>query len=122
MEIIGTLFGAAAVLCFFPLAVKYPLRKLGLDKANAYLMKLHEAASAGFWLFGIIHMTAELLTHKCNAFARISGFFSLGLSTWLIADCHIAKNHEKKMKRHRIYSLALTFSLILHGIFAGQKI
>ena len=56
MSLIGNITGAASAACFVPLVVKYPLRKLNMHKANAYLMKLHEGASAGFLLFGAVHM------------------------------------------------------------------
>ena len=45
------LFGYLTLACFILLAVKYPLRIAGAHKANALLMKLHEAASGGFLLF-----------------------------------------------------------------------
>ena len=38
------LFGYLTLACFILLAVKYPLRIAGAHKANALLMKLHEAA------------------------------------------------------------------------------
>ena len=41
------LFGYLTLACFILLAVKYPLRIAKAHKANALLMKLHEAASAG---------------------------------------------------------------------------
>ena len=50
------LFGYLTLACFILLAVKYPLRIAGAHKANALLMKLHEAASGGFLLFALIHV------------------------------------------------------------------
>ena len=42
------LFGYLTLACFILLAVKYPLRIAEAHKANALLMKLHEAASGAF--------------------------------------------------------------------------
>lgn len=120
MEIIGSVFGIAAAASFLPLIIKYPLRKLGFERINAHLMKLHEAASAGFWLFGIIHAVISLVRGKGGRLTKASGAFSLALGTWLITDCHIAKDYEKKMFRHRCYSLALTASLLCH-IFSAVR-
>ena len=50
------LFGYLTLACFILLAIKYPLRIAGAHKANALLMKLHEAASGGFLLFALIHV------------------------------------------------------------------
>ena len=50
------LFGYLTLACFILLAVKYPLRIAGAHKANALLMKLHEAASGGFLLFALLHL------------------------------------------------------------------
>ena len=47
------LFGYLTLACFILLAVKYPLRIAEAHKANALLMKLHEAASGGFLLFAL---------------------------------------------------------------------
>lgn len=43
------LFGYLTLACFILLAVKYPLRIAEQHKANALLMKLHEAASGGIF-------------------------------------------------------------------------
>ena len=106
--------GISSAICFIPLGAKYPLRKLGLNKANAFLMKYHEHASAGFFLLGTAHMAAELASKKGSAFKNYSGFTTLALTTWLIADCHMAKDPQKKMERHRWYSLGLAALLAVH--------
>ena len=118
MSLIGNITGAASATSFVPLVVKYPLRKLNMHKANAYLMKLHEGASAGFLLFGAVHMIAQLCSHRGSAVLKYSGLFGLALSLWLIADCHMAKDAAKKMERHRWYSLFLTAAIACHIVSA----
>ena len=60
--------GLLSLVCFLLLAVKYPLRKLGLHKLNGSLMKLHEPASAGLMLAGLVVCTAYLVDGSYNPF------------------------------------------------------
>lgn len=118
MSLTGNITGIASAACYVPLVTKYPLRKLNMHKANAYLMKLHEGASAGFFLLATVHMIIELCSHKGSAMLKYSGLFGLALSFWLIADCHMAKDQKKKMDRHRWYSLFLTAAIACHIVSA----
>ena len=102
------LFGYLTLACFILLAVKYPLRIAGAHKANALLMKLHEAASGGFLLFALIHV---FFTFKALA---IHGVWLPVLV--LIYACHMTKDIRKKMCWHRWYSLALLMFIALHMV------
>ena len=66
--------GVLTLICFLLLAVKYPLRKLGLHKLNGALMKLHEPASAGLLLAGLVHLILCLrLFGQRNLLLPLSG-------------------------------------------------
>ena len=88
--------GYAAAAALSALLVKYPLRKLGMHKANAALM----------------HMATSPKTSGCKA---ASGAAAFAVSVVLIADCHMAKDQTSKMQRHRIYSAALAAAAALHA-------
>ena len=101
--------GCIAAVSLAALTVKYPLRRLGMHKANAVMMQAHEAASGAYFLAALVHMATA-------AFA---------ISVVLIADCHMAKEQKAKMRRHRIYSAALTLTALSHifqrRIFSGAR-
>jgi len=120
MELARDITGAAALACFVPLGIKYPLRKLGMDKVNAYMMKLHEGASAGFFLLGAVHAVPALLQKSGSTALKISGGAALALTFWLITACHLAKDAEEKMSWHRRYSLLLTLLLGCHTACAAD--
>ena len=99
--------GYAAAAALSALLVKYPLRKLGMHKANAALMQAHEAASGAYFLAALLHMATSPKTSGCKA--------AFAVSVVLIADCHMAKDQTSKMQRHRIYSAALAAAAALHA-------
>ena len=111
------LFGYLTLACFILLAVKYPLRIAGAHKANALLMKLHEAASGGFLLFALIHV---FFTFKALAihgvWLPVMGAAALLTGLVLIYACHMTKDIRKKMCWHRWYSLALLMFIALHMV------
>ena len=114
-EIMRLFTGYTALLCFVLLVVKYPLRKLHMYKANAFLMKLHEAASALLLLVGIVHMFLGISALKnYSAIMGISGFSMLGMSFIIVAACHMTKDKVKKMNWHRWLSLAATLVVAVH--------
>ena len=102
--------GYAAAAALSALLVKYPLRKLGMHKANAALMQAHEAASGAYFLAALLHMATS--PSGCKA---ASGAAAFAVSVVLIADCHMAKDQTSKMQRHRIYSAALAAAAALHA-------
>lgn len=105
--------GYAAAAALSALLVKYPLRKLGMHKANAALMQAHEAASGAYFLAALLHnMATSPKTSGCKA---ASGAAAFAVSVVLIADCHMAKDQTSKMQRHRIYSAALAAGAALHA-------
>ena len=59
--------GCAAAAALSALLVKYPLRKLGMHKANAALMQTHEAASGAYFLAALLHMATSPKTSGCKA-------------------------------------------------------
>lgn len=111
------LFGYLTLACFILLAVKYPLRIAEAHKANALLMKLHEAASGGFLLFALIHV---FFTFKALAihgvWLPLMGAAALLTGLVLIYACHMTKDIRKKMCWHRWYSLALLMFIALHMV------
>ena len=88
--------GYAAAAALSALLVKYPLRKLGMHKANAALMQAHEAASGAYFLAALLHMATSPKTSGCKA---ASGAAAFAVSVVLIADCHMAKDQTSKMQR-----------------------
>ncbi len=115
MSIVHTITGIAALVCFILLVIKYPLRKLRLFSLNAFLMKLHEAASGIFFLAAIAHMiTGFSLIKTSPAVLIVSGFAAFVISIVLIAACHMTKDEKKKMYWHRWYSLMTTAAVIVH--------
>ncbi len=114
MSVFGTAAGIIALVSLLALLVKYPLRRLGLHKLNAFFMRLHEAASGLFFVSAIAHMFAERRSFKRAPFSALLGLASFVISVVLIADCHMAKD-AAKMRRHRIYSLLLTLTAACHA-------
>ena len=109
------LFGYLTLACFILLAVKYPLRIAGAHKANAFLMKLHEAASGIYFLAAIAHMiTGFSLIKTSTAALIVSGFAAFIISVVLIAACYMTKDVKKKMYWHRWYSLLMTTAVVVH--------
>lgn len=109
------LTGYTALLCFGLLVIKYPLRKLHMYKANAFLMKLHEAASALLLLAGVAHMLLCIPALKnYGVLIGISGFSMLAMSFIIIAACHMTKDKVKKMIWHRWLSLAAVLIVTVH--------
>lgn len=107
--------GILALVCFLLLSLKYPLRKLGLHRLNAALMKFHEHASAGLLLAGLIHLI--LCIHRIKvqgALLIFSGISVFVMSIVIIAACHMMKEPAQKMRWHRVLSLAAALLLALH--------
>lgn len=115
-EFVMLLASGYAALAFFILsAIKYPLRKLGLNKANALMMKLHEAASGGVFLFGTIHMIMAFVKKKALPLL-LSGLAVYLILFVLVAACHMTKDFKVKMKWHRILSLGTVIAIALHMV------
>ena len=113
------ILGLLTLVCFLLLAVKYPLRKLRLFSLNAFLMKLHEAASGIFFLAAIAHMITGFSLIKTSPAALIvSGFAAFIISIVLIVACHMTKDVKKKMYWHRWYSLLMTAAVVVHVVCA----
>ena len=104
MSVFGVAAGIAAIISLLALLVKYPLRKLGMHKLNAFFMKLHAVA----------HMISGLREARKNPIAALTGLAAFVISTVLIAACHMTKDAQKKMRWHRIYSLFLTLTVAGH--------
>lgn len=102
--------GAAACGGLAALLVKYPVRKLGLSKTSAQLMKAHEAASGVFFLAASAHMLMGL---RGSRKAVVTGMAAYLTSVALIADCHMTHD-KRKMDRHRLYSLLLAAFTAAH--------
>lgn len=119
MNTFQKLTGAAAVASFAGLAVKYPLRKLHMDKLNAELMKAHEAMSGVFFLSASAHLASGLMrAKKITPAVIISGGAAYAVSVMLIAACHMTKDPKKKMRWHRLYSLVLAETMAGHAAIA----
>lgn len=123
MVIAHTITGIVALICYFLLVIKYPLRKLGLHDLNASLMKLHEAMSGLFFLAMIAHLVLGLIFGLPAMIANrvllaVCGFAALIISFILTAACHMTKDVKKKMYWHRWYSLILTVAIVIHVVCA----
>lgn len=105
--------GYTAAVSLAALMVKYPLRKLGMNKANATMMHAHEAASGAYFLAALAHMATG---QKVVSFKTISGAAAFAISVVLIADCHMAKDQKTKMQRHRGYSAVLAAAAAIHSV------
>lgn len=109
------LCGYLTPACIILLAAKYPLRIAGTHMANAFLMKLHEAASGGFLLFALIHVFFAFKTLAMHGvWLPITGVAALVTGLVLIYACHKTRDVKKKMHWHRWYSLALLVFIALH--------
>ena len=108
--------GWICLFCFLALVIKYPLRKLGLAKANAFMMKLHEVASGTLFLAGLLHMILALVKKRKNVLLIVSGSVLFAILFIIVAACHMTKDYEVKMKWHRILSLLAVLALAAHMI------
>ena len=107
--------GLLALVCFLLLAVKYPLHKLGLHKLNGALMKLHEPASAGLLLGGLVHLILCFrLFGLGNLLLPLSGLAVFIMCFVIIAACHMMKEPKQKMRWHRILSLITAILIAIH--------
>ncbi len=109
---IHRLSGYTAAASLAALTVKYPLRRLGMHRANAAMMKLHEPASGAYFLAALAHMATG---SGCSRLKALSGAAAFATSVVLIADCHMAKDQTAKMQRHRAYSAVLTAFAAIHS-------
>lgn len=109
--------GYICLVCFILLAVKYPLRKLGLHKINAALMKIHEHASGLLFIAAIVHIIlAFSVALSKGAALPILGGVSFALLFWLVAACHMMKDVKKRMEWHRWLSLASCLTIAAHVV------
>ena len=119
MSIVHTITGITALVCFILLVIKYPLRKLRFLHLNAFLMKLHEAASGIYFLAAIAHIiTGFSLIRISPAALIVSGFAAFVISIVLIGACDRTKDVKKKMYWHRWYSLLMTAAIVVHVVCA----
>lgn len=102
--------GIVALGSLAALLVKYPVRRLGLNKTNAALMKAHEAASGAFFLAAGAHMLTGLHGTRKSVATGLAAYLT---SVALIADCHMTHDGHK-YDRHRDYSLALGIAAAAH--------
>ena len=109
------ILGLLGLVCFLLLAVKYPLRKLGLHKLNGKLMKLHEPASAGLLLAGLVHLILCFRFFRLGSLLLpLSGLAVFVMCFVIIAACHMMKEPKQKMRWHRILSLVTAILLATH--------
>lgn len=107
--------GYICVGSFVLLAVKYILRNLGLRRANAFLMRLHEAYSAALLLSGTVHLVCALIhAGEHSLLLLLSGGAAFLLVFVIIAACHMTKDKVKRMKAHRWLSLAAAVCIAVH--------
>lgn len=109
------ILGTISALCFLLLVIKYPLRILKLNRANAVLMKVHEPASAAVFLIGIIQIIGSAINKaSVSMAAKISGLLAYCADVIIIAACHMTKDVIRKMRDHRILSLIASVLTVLH--------
>ncbi len=109
--------GYICLACFVLLAVKYPLRKLGLHKLNTALMKIHEHASGLLFIAAIAHIILIFPAALSKGFALpVLGGGSFALLFWLVAACHTMKDVKKRMSWHRWLSLASCLAIAAHVV------
>lgn len=109
--------GYICLACFVLLAVKYPLRKLGLHKLNAALMKIHEHASGLLFIAAIAHIILIFPAALSKGFALpVLGGVSFALLFWLVAACHMMKDVKKRMSWHRWLSLSSCLAIAAHVV------
>ena len=116
------ILGLLTLICFLLLSVKYPLRKLGLHKLNGALMKLHEPASAGLLLAGLVLLDSDLvhlilcvrLFGQRGLLLLLSGLGVFIMCFVIIAACHMMKEPKQKMRWHRILSLITAILIAIH--------
>ena len=107
--------GFLSAFFFLLLVIKYPLRKLGFNKANAFMMKLHEAASLGVFVTGIVQIVVGLKRYtKDKLLSVVTGMLVYLIDFAIIAACHMTKDVKRKMHDHRLLSLASCAALAGH--------
>ena len=112
-----TILGIISLVCFLALVIKYPLRKLGFNKANAAMMKLHELASFGVFACGIAQIIIGIRKYgKSRPTGVITGCIAYAIDVIIIAACHMTKNPQKKMRDHRHLSLGAAAASLIHII------
>lgn len=111
----GIVTGYIGLISFFLLAGKFIARKSDSHKINRFFAMLHKPVSCIFLLTCIIHLILVIPVLKTrNLAVSLSGFLAFTFVLLLIVFCHTVKNGAKKMKWHRIFTLALLAGIIFH--------
>lgn len=112
----GMILGYVCLVCFVGMIAKAVTRKLGFQKGNAMLMKLHKLLSAGFLLSGIAHFVLVLPVLRTRAVGvTMTGSAMLLLGVLLIVLCHVMKKNGKRWLRvHRIMAAFMLVCMFGH--------
>lgn len=112
----GIVLGYVCLVCFAGMIAKAVSRKLGFQKGNALLMKLHKLFSAGFLLSGIVHFVLVLPVLRTRAAGvTVTGSMVLLLGILLIVLCHVMKKSGKSwLCVHRIMAALMLVCTIGH--------
>lgn len=112
----GIILGWLCLLTFLGLLAKAVTRKLGLNKANRVLMKLHKPLSVAFLVICVLHILFVLPVFQTRAFSiYATGVGIVVVSLLLILLCHVmTKGKAQQIRWHRILSVIMLFLAIGH--------
>lgn len=111
----GILFGILCLICFGLLSAKAVTAKLHLKKMDKILMKFHKPVSAFLIITCFVHILYVLpILKNRDVFVMISGIVSVVFMVLLIYLCHVIKDEKKKILWHRILTVLMAISIIVH--------
>lgn len=111
----GILFGILCLICFGVLSAKALSARLHLKKMDKTLMKLHKPVSAFLIITCFVHILCVVPVLKNrNVFVMISGISNVVFMVLLIYLCHAIKNEKNKILWHRIMTVLMAISIIVH--------
>lgn len=114
----GIVLGWLCLVTFLGLLAKAVTRKLGLTKANRFLMKLHKPLSVIFLIICILHIVFVLPVFRTRAFGiYVTGAGIVLSALLLILLCHVmSKGNQTQIRWHRILSAVMLLLAVAHMV------
>lgn len=111
----GIFFGILCLICFGLLSAKAVTAKLHFKKMDRILMKFHEPVSAFLVITCLVHIiyVVPVLKNR-DMLVMISGIVNVVFMVLLICLCHVIKDKREKMFWHRILTVLMAISIIVH--------
>ncbi len=111
----GILFGILSLICFCLLSAKAVTAKLHLKKLDQILMELHKPVSGFLIITCFVHILFVVpVVKNRNVLVMISGIANVVFMILLIYLCHVIKDERKRMLWHRILTVFMAISIVVH--------